>query len=242
MDAHGPDGSDSAGSTGSTPDAADTVDSLDPADPPRHSALPWRRGAVTLVAVLSLVAAGALGASLAGGSTVVQDLAASSDPSTDDDAAPDDDDRRPFGRGMLHGHGPGPGPLVGHGLLGSLHGSYVVEDPDGGYRTVLSQRGEATAVSDTSITVLSEDGYQATYRLTDDTTLLGGPSGTESIEKGADVAVTAVKDGGSPRAVHVVDLSQLHERFQRHLDDLPDAPEDEPSEAPSGTATSGANV
>jgi hypothetical protein len=140
------------------------------------------------------------------------------------------------GKGLMGGMGG----MMGGALLGApLHGSYVVEDPDGGYRTVLSQHGEVTAVSSTSLTVRSEDGFTTTYRLTDDTTVLSGPDGTDDVEDGADVAVTAVRDGGSPRAVHVVDLSQMEERLREHLEDLPgmldrDAPE------PEQTATSGA--
>ena len=139
------------------------------------------------------------------------------------------------GKGLLGG-------MMGGPLLGApLHGSYVVEDPDGGYRTVLSQRGEVTAVSSTSLTVRSADGFTTTYRLTDDTAVLSGPDGTDDVEKGADVAVTAVRDGGSPRAVHVVDLSQLQDRLREHLDDLPGLLDDDAPE-PSRTATSSASI
>ena len=45
----------------------------------------------------------------------------------------------------------------------SLHGEFVVADGVGGYTTVLSQSGTVTAVSPTSVTVRSEDGYSQTY-------------------------------------------------------------------------------
>ena len=45
----------------------------------------------------------------------------------------------------------------------SLHGEFVVADGVGGYTTVLSQSGTVTAVSPTSVTVRSDDGYSQTY-------------------------------------------------------------------------------
>ena len=67
-----------------------------------------------------------------------------------------------------------PGPQVGmHGAMGapgqsdsapqSLHGESVVADGNGGYRTELTQTGTVTAVSPTSITVRSADGYTQSY-------------------------------------------------------------------------------
>jgi hypothetical protein len=77
------------------------------------------------------------------------------------------------GGGVLGGPG-GPGGSDGqHGAIGgpgpaavgstSLHGEFVVPDGSGGYSTVLTQTGTITAVSPTSITVRSEDGYSQTY-------------------------------------------------------------------------------
>ena len=91
------------------------------------------------------------------------------------------------------------------------------------------------------MTVRSADGFTPTYRLTGATTVLAGPDGTDDIEEGADVAVTALRDGGSPRAVHVVDLSQLQDRLLEHLDDLPGLQDDD-APGPSGTATSGTSI
>ena len=231
MDANGPsaNGTDSIDSS----PGGDTVDSLDPA-PPRAAGRgwpSWRRGGTVLVAVVALVVGGALGASIAGGATGTQELAASSDPSADDDAVPEDGDRR--GHGMLRGHGPGP--FFGHGLFGGLHGSYVVEDPDGGYRTMVTQRGEVTAVSDTSLTVRSEDGYDATYRLTDDTLVLGGTEGAAALEDGDEVAVAGVRTGDGTRALHVADLSQMQELRWEH------GPRELPAPTPSETTTTGSS-
>ena len=65
------------------------------------------------------------------------------------------------GPGGQHGAVGGPGPAsVG---ATSLHGEFVVPDGTGGYTTELTQTGTVTAVSPTSITVRSEDGYSQTY-------------------------------------------------------------------------------
>jgi hypothetical protein len=236
--------------------AGDTVDSADPPAPDGTSRSPWGlRGLVVAGAVVALVAAGAFGAALAsGGDEPVSGFAATGSASDEEDADGEDGSVGERLREWAEERGGGPmlrhgmagkgllGGMMGGPLLGApLHGSYVVEDPDGGYRTVLSQRGEVTAVSSTSLTVRSDDGFTTTYRLTDDTSVLAGTDGADDIEQGADVAVTAVRDGGSPRAVHVVDLSQIQERIREHLDDLPGMLDDDAPE-PGRTATSSASV
>ena len=229
--------------------AAPRPDTVDSAAPPAASGT--RRGLRVVGvagAVLALVAAGAFGALLAGGggddSAALTGIGASTDEDGTDEDGTDEDKgtlrERLRGRGPF-GHGLGGPGAFGGGFLGrGLHGSFVVEDPDGGYQTVLTQHGTATSVSDTSITVKSDDGFVATYRLTDESAVLSGPSGTEAIAEGADVAVTAVRTGGTARAVHVVDLSQVREHFEHHFDDAPGSTDDG-TRAPSGTATSGAS-
>jgi hypothetical protein len=69
----------------------------------------------------------------------------------------------PSGPGGQHGSGGGmPAGPVGST---SLHGEFVVPDGAGGYSTVLTQTGTVTAISPTSITVRSEDGFSQTYVL-----------------------------------------------------------------------------
>ena len=46
-----------------------------------------------------------------------------------------------------------------------LHGEFVVSDANGGYTTMLTQTGTVTAVSATSITVKSDDGYTQIYMI-----------------------------------------------------------------------------
>jgi hypothetical protein len=101
----------------------------------------------------------------------------------------------------------GRGHLLGMG--GALHGSFVVPDGSGGYRTLMMQRGAATKVSDTSITVRSEDGFEQTYAITADTAVGADRQGVNGIAKGADVAVMGEKKGSSVTALHVADLAQF---------------------------------
>jgi hypothetical protein len=67
----------------------------------------------------------------------------------------------PGGPGGPGGATGGPGPAAVGST--SLHGEFVVPDRAGGYTTELTQTGTVTAISPTSITVRSEDGYSQTY-------------------------------------------------------------------------------
>jgi hypothetical protein len=67
----------------------------------------------------------------------------------------------PGGPGGQHGAIGSPGPAAVGST--SLHGEFVVPGGSGGYSTVLTQTGTVTAISPTSITVRSEDGYSQTY-------------------------------------------------------------------------------
>lgn len=50
---------------------------------------------------------------------------------------------------------------------GSLHGEYVVADGHGGFATLVSQTGRITAISATSVTARSDDGFVQTYAIHD---------------------------------------------------------------------------
>src|SRR5947208_488368 len=107
-----------------------------------------------------LIAGGAaLGMTLAGlGVAAAQtDSSTTSKPPATADPGP-----RGPGQGMRPGFG-GPG-RPGFGMaMGGIHGEFTTRAPGGGYQTVATQRGEATAVSSSSITVKSEDGFSRTY-------------------------------------------------------------------------------
>jgi hypothetical protein len=120
---------------------------------------------------------------------------------------------RPFpfpGPGRF-GPGPfGPGPF-GHKFgRGAIHGEFTTPAPDGqGFRTHATQMGEVTAVSKSSITVKSEDGFSRSYAVDEDTLVNAGRDGIDSIKTGDGVQITAVVEGDTARAVHVVDTTNV---------------------------------
>jgi hypothetical protein len=107
------------------------------------------------------------------------------------------------------GQGGGPGGMGGPGGARSepLHGEYVVSDGNGGYTTEIIQTGEVTAVSDSSITAKSEDGYTHTYTIDSDTTVGNGSADLSSIETGDDVTIVASVDGDTATADSLVEAS-----------------------------------
>ena len=100
-----------------------------------------------------------------------------------------------------------PGGHKGPGM-GGIHGEFVTAKNGGGYQTVATQVGEVTAVSGSSITVKSEDGYSKAYAINDNTMVSAGNDGTADVKTGDEVRVTAIKDGDTYRAVQVMDHTQ----------------------------------
>jgi hypothetical protein len=100
--------------------------------------------------------------------------------------------------------GPGAGRPGGPGDPGHaapLHGEFVVSDGNGGYTTELTQNGVVTAVSDTSITAKSTDGFTQTYVLQ-----TGAAKGQVAVND--TVNIQATKAGGQPTATTVVEGSE----------------------------------
>lgn len=79
----------------------------------------------------------------------------------------------------------------GGGMMGALHGSYVVSDGNGTYTTELTQTGTVSAVSSSSITVKSADGYSKTYAVTSTTSVDNGSDQIGSVATGHTVRVVA---------------------------------------------------
>ena len=154
-------------------------------------------------------------------------------------------DHRPFGgpgffrgpAGAIVGPFGGPfgpfGPFGGPGLFGAVHGQIVVPKPGGGFQTVDVQRGAVTAVSGTSITLKSADGFTKTYTVTSSTLVDAQRSGIGSVKVGNQVAVSAVQSGSGATASSIADLTLMRQAGpfgQRELA-VP-----VPSGSPSGTA------
>lgn len=144
-----------------------------------------------------IVASGvAAGATLAGmGVAAAQDNSTTTAPSTE---APAGEVRGPGGPG---GHHKGPG-------MGGIHGEFVTAKTGGGYQTLATQVGDVTAVSGSSITVKSEDGYSKAYVVNDNTMVNAGNDGIADVKTGDKVRITAIKEGNNYRAVEVMDHTQ----------------------------------
>ena len=92
----------------------------------------------------------------------------------------------------------GPGGGFG-GFQRPLHGETVVSDGKGGFTTELTQTGDVTAASDTSVTVRSQDGYSHTYVLNTDTRKPPQP-----LQTGAQVSIRATQQDGAATATMVM--------------------------------------
>jgi hypothetical protein len=103
------------------------------------------------------------------------------------------------GRGAF----PGGGAVLGSGLAGALHGTFVTGS-GGSYVTRVMQAGEVTAASSTALTVKSTDGYTKSYTLSGSTSVNGGQSDPSAIATGHTVTVIATESGA---ALSVVDQS-----------------------------------
>ncbi|MET4590118.1 hypothetical protein [Arthrobacter sp. 754] len=107
-----------------------------------------------------------------------------------------------------------------------LHSESVVKKADGTFETELSQQGTVDAVSATSVTVKSEDGFSQSYAVNADTRIIKFPApkadGTpatgedgkrlrpsevtiEEIATGETVRVTGVKNGNDVTARNIVE-------------------------------------
>ena len=144
------------------------------------------------------------------------------------------------GLGGDAGHGPGGG-IGGPGVRGALHGELTVPQAAGtGTQVVLVQRGTVTAVSKTSLSVKSTDGFTATYAITSSTRVRAkGGTGITGVKSGATVWVVS---SSSHSALMVTDRAGGPRG--RHGDGPRGGPggahgDHAPSGAPSGDVTPG---
>jgi len=97
--------------------------------------------------------------------------------------------------------------------FGAIHGQFVTPKPGGGYQKIDTQRGTVTAVSTSSITVKSSDGYTKTYQVTSSTNVDAQRAGIGSVKTGQTVSVLATVSGSSATATQIVDLATLPKPF-----------------------------
>jgi hypothetical protein len=158
------------------------------------------------------VLAGVAVAALLGGAGAALAVSNSSPPTASPSAtaaspAPSPAPSRPSGPGF-HRFGPGGfGFGFGGGLFGALHGQLVVRKPGGGYQTVDVQDGQVTAVSSTSITLKSADGFTKTYAVTSSTLVDAQRDGIGSVKVGNQAAVLATVSGSAVTATSISDLT-----------------------------------
>jgi hypothetical protein len=125
----------------------------------------------------------------------------------------------PKGQWRMRAPGGGPfafgGPGALGGLFGAVHGSAVVPKPGGGYQTIAFQNGKVTAVSGTSITLRSADGYTHSYRVTSSTFVNAQRDGIGPVKTGSQVIVTATVSGSTATATRIIDVSLIQQNFHR---------------------------
>ena len=99
----------------------------------------------------------------------------------------------------------------GFGGSGMLHGQFVIAKSGGGYQTVDVQDGQVTAVSATSMTVKSSDGFTKTYVVTSSTTVDAQRDGIGSVKAGNQASVFATVSGSTVTAASVADMTLLRQ-------------------------------
>jgi hypothetical protein len=95
------------------------------------------------------------------------------------------------------------------GPFGAVHGQFVVPRSGGGYQTIDTQRGAVTAVSATSITIRSADGFTKAYQVTSSTNVDAQRDGIGSVKTGHQVVVAATVSGSTATAVSLLDYTLL---------------------------------
>jgi hypothetical protein len=101
------------------------------------------------------------------------------------------------------------GQFGGFGLGGVIHGQLTEPKPGGGYQTVDVQRGSVTAVSASSITVKSADGFSATYAVSSSTEVNAMAAGIGTVKVGDTVDLTATVSQGKATAASLIDVTAI---------------------------------
>ena len=176
-----------------------------PSGPSGSSARSKARGVAAGVGVALVVGAGGIAVASSGGTTTG---AAGATP-TATEGAPTPPPGVPRGPGHFGKFTVGPG-MAGLGIGGDvLHGTYVVAKAGGGYETLQMQNGTVSAVSSTSLSVKSADGYSFTYVVKAGTIVDAQSAGIGSVKKGDTVAVTATVSGSTATVDRVMDVTLL---------------------------------
>lgn len=98
--------------------------------------------------------------------------------------------------------GEGRGQAKNRGM--ALHSETVVKKADGGFETRLAQQGAVEAVSASSITVKSEDGFSQAYAITADTRITRLAATAADLKAGDQVRIAGFKDASGATARQIV--------------------------------------
>jgi hypothetical protein len=104
-------------------------------------------------------------------------------------------------------------PGLGGGLFGVLHGQFVVAKPGGGDQTVDVQNGQVTAVSSTSITLKSPDGFTMSYVVASSTLVDAQRDGIGSVKVGNQASVLATVSGSTATAASIMDRTLVQQTW-----------------------------
>jgi hypothetical protein len=102
---------------------------------------------------------------------------------------------------------------LGGGLSGVLHGQFVVAKPGGGDQTVDVQNGQVTAVSNTSITLKSSDGFTMSYAVAGSTMVDAQRDGIGSVKVGNQASVVATVSGSTATATSIMDRTLVQQTW-----------------------------
>lgn len=108
------------------------------------------------------------------------------------------------GTGGGFGGGRAGGPGGAGGLFSALHGDFTVQE-NGSYVSERMQTGSITAVSATSITAKSVDGYTQTYTIDSSTVVDQGDEQVSDLKNGATVTIIAKLSGDTGTATSISD-------------------------------------
>jgi hypothetical protein len=171
----------------------------------------WRRPLVVAGVAVTALAAGA-----GAGYTATHSLNAKAADTAAVATAPSGTSPTPSaGPGSKNGHGwrgfgGGLGPVgLGLGPGGVVHGQVTVPKSGGGYQTLDVQTGTVTAVSPSSLTVKSADGFSASYAVTSNTIVDAKSAGIGSVKNGDKVFVTATVSGSTATAATIIDVTAV---------------------------------
>ena len=172
-----------------------------PAAPTPRRGVPRVAVVVGLTTFLGLAGAGVAFAVGGGGAAPASLSASSSTSSTSNPKGPD-------------GHpGMRMGPAAGLGGLGGpggavVHGIYTIKSGSS-YKTVAEQVGQVTAVSTTSLTVKSTDGFVQVYVVQSSTVVDSQAGGISSVANGDTVRVEALVAGETQTATNIIDTTKI---------------------------------